>query len=177
MTATKSPPRTTVIAPLVVASAGACAITSVPPAAAGISKTPIGPFQTTVPAWVTISANFARAASPTSTPISFGPILRTSTCKAFVTTGSHAVGEESDRRAEQLMRPLGHRPQRVFADPLPVGPAQVAHQDEARPVREHSTGRSPPVISTAGRNVRLMTGVGERSGQLGDKHAQPPASE
>jgi hypothetical protein len=25
--------------------------------------------------------------------------------------------------------------------------------------------------------VRLMTGVGERSGQLGDTHAQPPASE
>src|SRR5262249_43681524 len=43
--ATDSPPPTIDVAPAVVAAATALAISSVPLAKAGISKTPIGPFQ------------------------------------------------------------------------------------------------------------------------------------
>src|ERR1700716_4044800 len=46
--ATESPPPTMDVAPAVVAPAMALAISNVPLANAGISKTPIGPFQTMV---------------------------------------------------------------------------------------------------------------------------------
>ena len=64
--ATESPPPTTVVA---AASATARATASVPAAKASISNTPMGPFQTTVPARPTTSAYAARVRGPMSTPI------------------------------------------------------------------------------------------------------------
>src|SRR5580658_11290415 len=67
--ATESPPPTMEVAPPDVAAATALAISSVPFAKAGISKTPIGPFQTMVLALAISAAKAAAVFGPISSPI------------------------------------------------------------------------------------------------------------
>src|SRR6266566_1420723 len=67
--ATESPPPTMEVAPLLVASATALAISSVPLAKAGISKTPMGPFHTIVLAPAIFCLYVSMVFGPTSKPI------------------------------------------------------------------------------------------------------------
>ena len=69
MAATESPPPTMEVAPLVVASATARAMPSVPLANWGFSNTPIGPFQTMVFAFAISELNSSMVFGPMSRPI------------------------------------------------------------------------------------------------------------
>src|SRR6476646_2265885 len=82
MAATESPPPTMDVAPMLVATATALAISSVPLAKAGISKTPMGPFQTMVLALAISAANEAMVLGPISRPIWSAGVAETSTVVA-----------------------------------------------------------------------------------------------
>src|SRR2546421_7005798 len=71
------------VAPAVVAEATALAISSVPLANAGISKTPMGPFQTMVLARAISEAYAATVFGPISRPIWSAGVAETSTVVAL----------------------------------------------------------------------------------------------
>mmetsp|Transcript_9348 Transcript_9348/g.22427 ORF Transcript_9348/g.22427 Transcript_9348/m.22427 type:complete len:233 (+) Transcript_9348:404-1102(+) len=102
--ATESPPPMTVVQPRSVRSASMCATASVPAANASISKTPIGPFHTTVPA----PSSSARIAStlrgPTSRPIRPAGIAPTVTTCAGASASSAGATTASTGRSSRTPR-------------------------------------------------------------------------
>ena len=115
MAAAESPPPTTVNA---VVEAIASATTRVPSANAGISKTPMGPFQTIVRASASAAAYALAVSGPMSRPIQSGGISPTLTTRvgasaensgAMTTSTGSRISTPSRRACSMISRTVGTR--------------------------------------------------------------------
>src|ERR1041384_3881180 len=141
--AAESPPPTIVTAPSAVASAIAAAMTRVPPSNGGVSNTPIGPFQSTVPALLSRVANaMADAGSMSYIAKPSGTLLLGTVSVVMPSRSSGATTQPVGRTTlspARCMRPRASSTRSSSTSDLPV----------ARPIARKKVQAIAPPISTA----------------------------